>query len=200
MNTIHSEYSPKIFLDLDGVVVDFILPAMELHGVPIRSLKEYPRDAGWDCVKACNMLRKAVGLPAISATKFWRPFGYQFYSDLPLRPGALEFVDTLSEHGRITIATSPTLDPQCVAGKVTWIKNNLPELARRFFITPIKAELGRPGSVLIDDNNENCANFIGAGGQSILVPRPWNDNWNIETHPYDYVIDQLVRMKMRGIL
>ena len=37
-----------------------------------------------------------------------------------------------------------------------------------------KAQLARPDTLLIDDKDENIAEFVAAGGQGILVNRPWN--------------------------
>ena len=163
-----------IYLDLDGVICQFVIPACRLHGVNITDLSSYPQDAGWDVVKACNKLRK--GLPPLSSRQFWDGLDLNFWETLPMFPGAGEFVVSLIKMcgvENICIATSATLNPQCAAGKVHWIQENLPELDRQYFIGPNKAFLANENTVLIDDRLKNCEDFS-RKGRAILVARPWN--------------------------
>ena len=58
----------RIVVDLDGVVVDFATAAMRRHAVEAHN---YPLEAGWDIVKACNILREQVHLPSVTVMEFW---------------------------------------------------------------------------------------------------------------------------------
>ena len=90
----------------------------------------------------------------------------------------------------VFLATSPTKDPPSHADKLHWIQDNLPEwIQRQYFITPRKWLLGKPGTVLFDDNIENCENFRKEGGEAILVPRPWNP-----LHAFDTDVTLLHRL------
>lgn len=162
----------KIFLDLDGVVTDFVTDAMRYNGVEDFI---YPVECGWDVVMACNRLRDKKGLPLLKTSEFWDTLDCLFFwADLKPYPGALDFVERVSKYGELYIATSPTESPLSSWGKHMWINKHLPEYSRRFFIGPQKHLLADRDSVLIDDSDSNCKKFEEAGGTSILVPRPWN--------------------------
>jgi hypothetical protein len=76
------------------------------------------------------------------------------------------------------LLTSPTIDPLCLAGKLYWIKQNLPTVYhRQYAITPRKFVCAQPGHLLIDDNEENCKVWLKNGGQVKMIPRPWNSAW-----------------------
>ena len=73
------------------------------------------------------------------------------------------------------IASSSVIDPDALAGKLEWIHRNMPSwIWRRYVFTEHKYLLAAPDALLIDDHQGNCEEFEAAGGQSILVPRPWN--------------------------
>lgn len=164
----------RVFLDLDGTVVDFITPAMELNGVPPHISANYPK-VGWDVVKACNTLRDQLGLPPVNVHDFWRNVNSSvFWSGLKPYPGALDFVDWLTSKFDVYISTSPSSSPHSSWGKHAWVYEKLPRLKRKLFIGSQKHLLAGRGRLLIDDSDENCNKFQDWGGKSLLVPRPWN--------------------------
>jgi len=184
---------PRIFLDIDGVVCDFIRPAFAFHGCGEHFV--YP-DVGWDCVKACNILRARRRMPELSGNEFWNAFDYDFWANLPLFPRACEFVKFLGAHSDLYFATSVTLNPMYTAGRVAWIQKHFPTMNRRFFIGAKKALFAQPGSILIDDCDANCEAFEAHGGKAILMPRPWNkgrrNKYDLDiTSLYDHVIKEL---------
>lgn len=167
-----------IYCDLDGVLVAFEQAAFRLWGVPfINGLVEYPLGYGWDIVGALNHLREGEGLEPVSGNRFWNGFDYDFWRNLPMYPGAALFFNELKKLGSVKFATSPTLSSECVAGKYDWVANNIPEMERRLYIGADKTAFARPGAILIDDRDKNVYNFLAAGGQAVLVPRPWNCVW-----------------------
>jgi len=184
-----------IFLDLDGVIVDFVKPAFARFCVPIQSEAEYPSGCEWDIVKAVNILihKRTCGWGApVEKNDFWNRFDFDFWRLLPKYPHANDFIRELEKIDDVIIATSYTLSPECSAGKVAWLTRWLPKYKRRNFITPCKSELGRiPGAILIDDRDKFCDDFASHGGRSILLPRPWNSGGLTERHPYDIVLEQL---------
>jgi 5'(3')-deoxyribonucleotidase len=174
------KHKPIIYLDLDGVIAEFVVTAMRHHGAPITSDGEYPDNCEWDIVKATNMLRGTINLPPLSATKFWDALGHDFYATLPFYPGALNFIDGLEDIGDVYLATSVTLTPGCSSGKQVWIDQYLPKYKRRSFLGARKEHLSQEGRILIDDRDLNCDRFERddngnyRGGHAVLVPRPWN--------------------------
>ena len=155
----------RVLLDLDGVLIDFVGGACEHHNKP------WPYKEGeqgsWE-------LEPLLGM---SARELWEPLGYEFWLGLKPFPHMEEFVEILErrfgvEH--ISLLTSPVKTPGCVEGKMDWIRKHLPQYRRRFLIGPAKEFCASRHNVLIDDNEDNERKFLEAGGQSLLVPGPWN--------------------------
>ena len=58
---------------------------------------------------------------------------------------------------------------------VPWMRRFVPDFTfDRVILIKDKYLLARPGRVLIDDADHNVDNWVAAGGEGILVPRPWN--------------------------
>ena len=177
----------KIYLDIDGVLVSFVLAAFQYHCAPIQNEGRYPKGHDWDILGAVNHVRDQIGAPGFRADEFW-DFPEWFW-DMEPYPGMHEFVKQLEKRGDVTLATACTMSPACAAGKLRWIQDNLPQFARNYVITPRKELLADCYSVLIDDYPRNCKRFAEAGGRSILVPRPWNGQYGADAYPY--VLEQL---------
>lgn len=149
------------FLDLDGVLVDFVGGAFALHG---RSLPR--RAVQWD-------FDKQLGIPAAD---FWAPMGQAFWAGLDWTPeGRLLLGGIEGLFGEnVVLLTSPCQTVGAVEGKVDWIRQYLPRYSRRFFVGPAKHTIAGPGKVLVDDHEGNVTPFVAHGGNAVLVPRPWN--------------------------
>jgi len=76
-------------------------------------------------------------------------------------------------------------NPESYTGKALWVQKHLPEYSKRLIVTPVpKSEFAHRDILLIDDKDENVEGFVKAGGNAILVPRPWNElhGWAGETY------------------
>lgn len=166
-----------VFLDMDGVIVDWTKAAMEFHGL---NYPQYPCPGRWDW----------VGHLGLSPKVFWKPLSREFYANLPWTEDGPEIlkiiVDTVG-WDNITILTSPILQGGCAAGKIDWLQREIPELDRQFLIGPQKHLLASPNNVLIDDAQHNIAKW---NGPRILVPRIWNYNMNL--NPLTYIKERMV--------
>jgi 5'(3')-deoxyribonucleotidase len=187
----------KIFLDMDGVLVDFVLPAMRMHGADLTSEYHYPDGFNWDVVGATNYIRGRdhIGYyypQTVSYEDFWKALGFQWWSSLKPYPWAGLFIQELEKYGSVRLATSAATS-ECAAGKYTWVKKNLPQYLDKLHIGCCKSDFAQDGALLIDDRDKNCDDFIAAGGMAILVPRPWNKRGYHED-PYEVVMDQLKRL------
>ncbi|MCK4822200.1 hypothetical protein KA005_40935 [bacterium] len=157
----------KWFLDMDGVIVDFIVAVIKFH-----NLKCTPNDIkGWG-----GMYNYWDG----TEEEFWQPLDESFWMNLPFTPEGPEIIDLLAPF-KPTILSSPVRN--CAGGKQKWIQKNLPEYYDhgRYILSPNKSILAHPGSVLIDDAEHYIDEWVAAGGQGILVPQPWNRNRNQNT-------------------
>lgn len=170
----------KILLDMDGVLNRFQFHALRHLGFVNYEEDQYPRQCGWDIVTAANVL---AGEKRWSKSQFWNAMTREVWATVPKSFEFNLIIDkavSLVGEENVCILTSPTLDPECLAGKAEWIRDFCPKfLHRQFLIGPSKTFCAHPDSLLIDDADKNVAAFREAGGQALLVPRPWN-----EAHPY----------------
>ena len=157
----------RIFLDLDGVLADWLSPAVRAHGRdPDEVLAAWPAST-YD-------LAKVLG---VSTNALWKPIhaqGAAFWEQLEPYPWVHDMVRGCQEFAPTTILTSPSLDPMAAAGKVAWMQRVLGRDFRDFLIGPDKPSCARPGAVLIDDRDSGCEDFIAAGGNAVVFPQPWN--------------------------
>lgn len=158
-----------IYLDLDGVLADFVGAAMKAHGQYI------PRpDVRWDFYNQFD--------PPMSEADFWKPLGFDFWNGIQWTNEGKKFLERLEKvnKNRIVLMTSPCDTPGGVEGKIAWIRREMPEFAtgRRFFIGSPKDLAAGPSKLLIDDNDSNVEKFRAEGGSAVLIPRPWNKRSN----------------------
>lgn len=187
-----------IFLDLDGTLFDFQLPLLEFWGAKINHECEYPDGFYWDIYGAINFIRQTrYGVAPIRYTsQFWDLLPEQWWRDLKPHPGALDFVYWLeSKPVKIGIATA-CVTPVSAAAKYDLIRKWLPEYEQQLFIGNSKYLLAGPDRILVDDSDKNCEEFVAAGGNAILVPRPWNKGYdrNASQSVYEFVKDNIDKL------
>lgn len=155
----------KALLDMDGVVVDFVRGVLKFHDRPDISYG----DITWNL--------ETLVRPDLTPSEFWETLGYDFWVNLPFTPkGDLLTKYVLQMFGpeNVCICTSPCRTKGSIEGKIDWLRQHIPELSRRFMVTPVKEFAASQDRILIDDNDENCRKFREAGGLTILVNQPWN--------------------------
>lgn len=157
----------KCFVDLDGVLANFVGGAAAWHGLP-NPYEINPHAEAYDC----------WDLMGLTEDEFWAPLGEEFWVNLEPLPDAGEILyHAENRFGRenVCFLTSPCkAHSRCASGKVQWIQKHYPEYARRFLIGPPKYFCAHENAVLIDDYDVNCQKFADHGGHAVLVPRPWN--------------------------
>jgi 5'(3')-deoxyribonucleotidase len=177
-----------IFLDMDGVLTDFVGASLHLHGRPDVM-------SGWpvgerDVAKVLN----------ISRTQYWRLIdeqGADFWAGLEPFPWLADLLEVSRDHAPVTILTSPSIAPSCLEGKVRWLHRHFPKVNGRHFMDYLignqKHLLAQPRRVLIDDADSNVESFRAAGGKAILFPQVWNSNHAIADR-MSYVRSELAAM------
>lgn len=174
----------KVFLDLDGVITDFMSAACAVHNRPNPYLENSQH-------KGIFEMEKVWG---ITLEEFWEPIdkdGGYFWSNLKFMPDALNLlhqVEKIAGQENIYILTSPSNHYICSASKHDWIATHLPQYRRQFFIGSAKYFFAGENAILIDDYDKNVNSFREHGGKAILVPRMWNSNYNI-LHTVDSSVD-----------
>lgn len=155
----------KIFLDLDGIIRDFVQGVIDKFNLNIthQDINEW------------NWFEKNMNM---SASEFWEQLDYDFWVNLPKTPLADEVLELVNSFKPV-ILTSPTLNS---AGSAqAWIRKNLPDYfdSKRYLIGPAKWACANEDSLLIDDSDRNINEFECAGGKAILFPAPWNQKREI---------------------
>lgn len=172
----------KIFIDVDDVLNKFTMYA--LHSVGCRCVSEfdfsdsvYSPIWGYDIVRAANNMLVGTSVRYTHKT-FWDNVSREVWSTTPYSDdfqSILRHCRILVGKSKVALLTKPIDDPECWAGKCEWIRSRCPPwLRKRYFLGQPKSFLAAPSALLIDDSDKNYDNWIGAGGQAILVPRPWN--------------------------
>lgn len=133
-----------IFVDMDGVLTDFIGDVREFYP----DMDDWaPDDVLWPAV--------------ISIPYFWE--------DMSWMPGGKELWEYVKKVGDPYVCSAPTrLDVRSPSGKLIWIHKNLGFDTHYVFTrSSRKRLLAAPGRVLIDDLKDNVEGWIKAGGIGI---------------------------------
>lgn len=187
-----------IFLDMDGVLADFVGAAGKIHLFTEADLKP-----GEDVTLSLGMTPR----------DFWAPIdalGESFWENLEEYPWTDELID-LAQHwnkDEWCILSAPSHSPSCLAGKMKWLQRKFGWDFRRFIFAP-KTQKHRLGisyatprverlsgqsyfaNTLIDDNDGNCQRFVAAGGSAVVFPQVWNSNAAIVDKKVEYVYNQM---------
>lgn len=154
----------KVFLDMDGVLVDFFNACLLIHGCTKWNEENWPQE--WDI----------PGVIGLSHNEFWKPIDDHFWENVvELYGHAPALIKFLAERQiKPCLLTSPSIGG--ATGKQLFIKKHLPEFFRekRYLIGPAKEFCAGPDTLLIDDYDKNCRVFQEAGGSAIVFPQPWN--------------------------
>jgi 5'(3')-deoxyribonucleotidase len=156
----------KLFVDLDGVMVDFCSAACRevglVHDEKSEEAKEY------DIPKRANLNPEIFWARIRNKQPCW-------WYDLAEYRWTKELHKLFLGFDEYHVCSSPGYMANAAAGKVQWINARL---GRPFVLCRDKWLLAKPGAVLIDDTPAQVDDFITHGGQAILFPQPWNDAWD----------------------
>lgn len=153
----------KCFLDIDGVLADFVgqlcnklnvdNPYTEVENRGTWDIQKFLGDDIWDITNNCN-----------------------FWTTIPKLPDAEMIVEIIDSFfgDNVCLLSSPTNCPECAQGKVKWIQNHFPQYKDRYLLGRAKHFCASPNAMLIDDCPENIEKFVAAGGCGLLLPRPYN--------------------------
>ena len=159
-----------LFLDLDGVLCDFISAALAAHGLEYDP-NSWPPGV-WDVT---HVVEKGP-------LAFWNPIdnrGAGFWQSLKPYPWLDElhrYAEQLAD--RVLFLSAPQMNSSCYAGKYLWMQAQFGR-TKELILTKEKHLLAAPGRLLIDDSDENVERFRAQGGEAILFSQPWNQN-----HPF----------------
>jgi len=169
-------FKRSVFIDLDGVMVDWYGGAANLIGDPniFRDIYLTDPDAR---SKAVNLIQQHDVWPKINSE------GPEWWANLNPLPWAEELWLTMKKMGKVCVCTSSgnlkkyaSTASASSAGKCLWMSKHLPQEDRNHFaICPRKHLLAHPDAVLIDDFKRNTREFSAAGGFGLL----WQNQYKL---------------------
>lgn len=180
----------QIWLDLDDVLADFTGAMCHRHGVS-------------EITQNYAYLHEIIGRRA-----FYEGVGVEFWENLPVLPHAKELLTLcvcLDPAFRIVtslpscVCGNTELDIAAAPGKIKWVLKNFPEHTHRLVMCVHKGVLGHKGTVLIDDNEENCRQFAERDGCALLFPTAANGALGVDV-PVDAVALGLESILFRELL
>jgi 5'(3')-deoxyribonucleotidase len=157
----------KIYLDVDGVLVNFRKGVHEAFDQP------YDYDnlpLSWFFWKSWGITNDKAN--AVCEEDFWAELSWMHDGREIL---AAVCRTALQCHAEIYLLTTPMPNNGSWSGKAEWLDYNMPMFKRRVIMTNVdKSIFADAHSLLIDDKDSNVEGFVAAGGYGLLVPRPWN--------------------------
>lgn len=192
---VRPDTSPKCYLDLDGVLTDFVGELSRQMSIDffdlfsdsdgaIKHLDVFLTDRN-DRIKLDKLLNDR---------KFWE--------NLPFTNEAPEILSLCEEwfgDKNVYIFSDPAGRPEAAAGKLAWVIKRLPGYVNRFLLGHCKYVCSNVRSVLIDDNDDHIKEFERNGGYGILVPRPWNTSKNRDGNWVISYIEANIRRALQHI-
>lgn len=156
----------RIYLDLDGVAVDWVRGSFALHGKPVPM-----PDVRWH-------VPVQMGFASELDPAFWEPMeNAHFWRNLdPLADGMELYRRIVERFGNESLNVLSSARCRCSAdGKIDWLRKHMPAHVDCAVFAHKKERVAAAHTLLIDDYGKNISRFREAGGKVLLVPRPWND-------------------------
>jgi len=178
----------QIYLDQDGCIARFFESALSNLNKKYRkdnpiTINEYIEYGKFDM----------AGLFGIENKDFWTCVedSQYFWDNLSTFPWSKDLYDFLRKFAPVTILSSPSDGGSCVYGKVQWLKKHIDSdiTTGDCIFTKKKHLLANPESLLIDDLQKNCDEFITAGGKAVCIP----STWNTKNLSYNDVLERIIK-------
>jgi len=154
----------QVFLDLDGVIVDFAQGCIDHFNIDTTPEAFQSWGSIYDFVQPMDI------------ADFWKSLDYNFWFNLKMTPEALVILEMVKKYKPVILTMAAYSSPGVYNAKADWIKEHLPEYfnSGRYLIGGTKHQIAERSKLLIDDSQANCEDWSANGGHAILVPRPWN--------------------------
>ena len=146
--TKSNELKPKIYCDMDGVLVDFNKRFGELSAWgPEKFIEKNGLDEFWELIDG-----RGVG--------FW--VGMEWMED------GKQLWNALKENFEVELLSSPSRAENSRLGKRLWVRNHKLGVKLNLAYSKNKKKYAAPNHILIDDRKDNIEDWENAGGVGIL--------------------------------
>jgi 5'-nucleotidase len=158
---------PRILLDCDGVLSDFVHPTLDLVHAHTGDRHHIEEITQWDVFAAIGKKEHEHILNSVVEKG-------GFCETFPVLTGAQEAVEELRKLGDVFIVTSPFDAPTWVVERNRWLakhfgftKKQIAHVASKFIVS---------GDMLIDDSERNLIEWKehNPTGAALLIDAPWN--------------------------
>jgi 5'(3')-deoxyribonucleotidase len=168
----------RVLLDVDGVLADFPSAALRY----INGVGPLPFPVTLNDVTEHDIL-DCLGLSALQERFDRWCAEVELCRNLPVYPGAQDFVLSLRTFAEVVIVTSPySAVPNWCHQRIEWLKEHF-GIEKRDVIFAKRKELVM-GDILIDDKAANVDAFLQAPtkGSAVVFDQPWNRRCDIPAH------------------
>jgi 5'(3')-deoxyribonucleotidase len=175
----------SIYLDLDGVILDFMKGFADLKGLDRELFYSNKANHFWALSEIISEVQGTL-YTQDDLKQDIEAAGPDFWVNLPKYPWADDLIELCRSNAVTTIMSAPMVEsPSSGSGKLMWIRDNWPDW-NHFSLSPVKHHMAHPGALLIDDNREGCELFRDPaknhpelavkpqGGHAYLFPQPWS--------------------------
>lgn len=164
-----------VFMDLDGVIVNFQDGICEALKLPTPYLQE-ENHGKYDMAE----------LFGLTQAQFNKPLKYHFWLSLEKMPDAKPLMNLAKSLGKVYFLSATCVGTHgAYDGKRAWVKRHYPNYSLICTEAEAKQAMAHGAAYLFDDRESNVDEFTARGGRGILVPRPWNrlhaKGWDVPT-------------------
>lgn len=165
-----------IFLDMDGVAVNFIKDACGLINLPDMNLiapAELPKVSLERWLIEATPETDVKGVLTSRLLERIRSYP-MFWQNLQPYPWFDALIEGLGDHGEIIMVSTPAHDASSATGKLEWLHHHLGANFTSYMFGWHRELLAAPDRILIDDDPSYIKAWADSGGKAILFPQLWN--------------------------
>jgi 5'(3')-deoxyribonucleotidase len=165
----------RVFIDLDGVLCDWLQACCTLCGIDpeVEEVRPY--------------LKKGMFIDDLLGVWMWediRKAGIGWWANIPIMPWSNKLVESMKKLGTVCFLTSPgktspgevenreSIASAACAGKIQWQNKHFPDIP--IILAHAKHLVASPSSILIDDSKKKIEKFREYGGKAFLWPNIYN--------------------------
>lgn len=181
----------KLFLDMDGVLVNWVRGAHELHNLPWDD-NNWPYAIGPD---GWDFYKNELAFPSFDT--FAKDMGYDFWNELEWMPDGKRIIEVCEQiigKDCVYLLTAPCHTPGTVEGRLSWISREMPNYRNRVLVGDCKEAIAGPKSILVDDWERNVKRWREAGGLAVTCPRAWNNLFSWNDAPVTHIKECLINI------
>ena len=176
----------RILIDMDQVLCQWVERVLEWYNEDKGTSWTRDEITTWDVKQnlgpnSDDFIRSSMRYP-------------EFYRDLLPIEGAIYGMKRLMKAGHDVIIASavPKSAGIAYAGKMEWLRRNLPEFPLNNFVAIHRKDLLQ-GDLLVDDGLHNIAAFARTGRSTVIFDAPWNRNPTYDVASFGYNAPHRVR-------